>query len=118
MSHIWCLVMNIISRPPQFTTRIGLKIAAALSVLVESAFRLQMSCCTTVPLLCRYVFSRGSLPLIKRSLIPFGAIILSQLLNDRDSIIPPNRTQSNWLTNLTESPSEPLPERFEESVAV
>lgn len=43
-----------------------------------------MSCWTTVPA----VFSRGSLPLIKSSLIPFGAIILSQLLNGRDSIIP------------------------------
>lgn len=72
--------------------------------------------CTS--LLCRYVFSRGSLPFIKRSLIPFGAIILSQLLNGRDSIIPPNRTQSSWLANLRESPPEPtrcwsLPERLE-----
>lgn len=32
--------------------------------------------------------SRGSQPLIKSSLIPFSAIILSQLLNGRDSIIP------------------------------
>lgn len=46
------------------------------------------------------------------SLIPFGAIILSQLLNGRDTITPPphpppNRTQSNWLANLRESPTEP-----------
>lgn len=98
------------SRPksPSVYSPYAMEIAAALSGIVESVFRLQMSWWTTVPLSCRYVFSRGSLPLIKSPLIPFGAIILSELLNGRDSIIPPNRTQSNQLANLRESPPEPL----------
>lgn len=54
-----------------------------------------------------HVFQRFPASHHQCSLIPFGAIILSQLLNGRDSIIPSNRTQSSWLANLRESPPGP-----------
>lgn len=69
-----------------------LKIATALSGVAESAFRpsmgswcTELSYCTTLMQICVF---RGSLPVFKSSLIPFGAIILSPFLNGRDSIIP------------------------------
>lgn len=84
--------------------------------MVESAFRLQMSSCTTVPLSCRFVFSRGSLPLIilSSSELP-NPIWCNYLISASQwqryhyppTHPPPNRTQSNWLANLRESPTEP-----------
>lgn len=84
------------------------KIATVLSLcwVCLSSAEEPLHYCTSLS--CRYVFSRGTLPLIESSLIPFAAIILSLLLNGRDSIIPHNRTQSNWLANLREPPPEPV----------
>lgn len=116
----FCKQNYIVVRRSVFSLQPCPEITTALSGEVKSAFSPQMCSWSTVPLSCRFMFSRDSLPLIKKALIPFGAIILSQLLNGRDSIIPliahnPIGSQT-WVSLLLGCSS--LPARLEKSVTV